>query len=50
MKSKISYIFDKTLDLAIVCNKCGINDKQIFKKEESIKILKTLRLINIKNE
>ena len=28
---KISYIFDKTFYLSIICNKCGSMDKIIFK-------------------
>ena len=42
---KVSYILDKTLVLSITCDKCGSNDQKIFKKEESIEILKTLGLI-----
>ena len=38
----ISYIFDKTLVLSIICNKGGSNDEKIFKEEESIEILKIL--------
>ena len=34
--SKISYIFDQTLVLSIICNKCSSNDEKIFKEEESI--------------
>ena len=33
-KSEISYIFDKTLVLSIICNKCDSNDeKEIFYKK-----------------
>ena len=31
---KISYTFNKTLFNSIVCDKCGSNDKKIFKEEE----------------
>ena len=37
-------MFDKTLVLSIVCDKCGSKDEKIF-KEESIEILKVLGLI-----
>ena len=47
---KISYIFDKTLALSIICDKGGSNNEEIFKDEESIKILETLGLINNMNE
>ena len=40
--AKISYIFDKTLALFIICGKCSRNDKEIFKEEKSIEILKIL--------
>ena len=42
---KISYIFDKTLVLSFICNKC-INDEKIFKEEKSIQIWKILGLVN----
>ena len=45
-KSKISYIFQKTLSLSIVYSKCGHKYKKIFKEEESIEVLKILGLIN----
>ena len=45
-KSKISYIFQKTLSLSIVYSKCGHEYKKIFKEEESIEVLKILGLIN----
>ena len=45
-KSKISYIFQKTLILSIVYSKCGLEYKKIFKEEESIEVLKILGLIN----
>ena len=43
---KISYIFEETLVLSIICSKCANKDEKIFKEEESIKILKILRLYN----
>ena len=43
-KSKISYIFEKTFVLSIICNKCGNKNGKIL-KEESIKILKIVDLI-----
>ena len=45
-KSKISYIFQKTLSLSIVYSKCGHEYKKIFKEEESVEVLKILGLIN----
>ena len=39
---KTSYIFDKTLVPPIICHKRGSKDETIFKKEESIDILKIL--------
>ena len=42
---KISYIFEKTLVLSIICSKCGNEDEKIFNKEESIEILNLLGLI-----
>ena len=44
-KPKTSYLFEKTLVLSIICSKCKTEDEKIF-KEESIKILKILALIN----
>ena len=41
----ISYIFKITLDLSIVCTKCGNEYKKIFKEKESVKILQILGLI-----
>ena len=41
-RPKISYIFEKTLVLSIICNKCGNEDEKIVKEEESVDILKTL--------
>ena len=45
-KTKISYIFKKTLNLSIVYSKCGHEYKKIFKEEQSTEILKILVLIN----
>ena len=49
-KTKTSYTFQKTLSLSIVYSKCGHEYKKIFKKRESIEILKILFLINIIEE
>ena len=43
---EVSYIFEKTSVLSIICSKCGSKDEKMFKEEESIKILKILGLIN----
>ena len=44
-KPKISFIFDKTLVVSIICSKCKNEDEKIFKGEESIEILKIIALI-----
>ena len=44
-KPKISYFSEQILVLSIICSKCNNNDEQLFKAEESMEILKTLRLI-----
>ena len=44
-KPKISYLLEKTLVLSIICRKCQSEDEKIFKKEDSIDILKILGLI-----
>ena len=44
--TEVSYIFEKTSVLSIICSKCGSKDEKIFKEEESIKILKIFGLIN----
>ena len=44
--TEVSYIFEKTSVLSIICSKCGSKDEKMFKEEESIKILKILGLIN----
>ena len=47
--SKISYVFNKTLGLSIVYSNCCQEYKKIFRKEESIEILKIIGLVtNIK--
>ena len=38
--SKISYIFEKTLVLSIICSKCESEDEKIFKEEQSMEILR----------
>ena len=45
---KILHIFGKTFVRSIICSKCGNKDEKIFKKEESIEILKILGLIKNK--
>ena len=44
-KPKISYLLEKTLALYIICSKCKNEDKKLFQEEESIEVLKVLRLI-----
>ena len=44
-KPKISYLLEKTLVLSIICSKCKNKDEKIFKKEDSIEILKIVGLI-----
>lgn len=49
LNSKISYTFNKTLVLAIICNKCDNNDDVMFKKHESIQTLIILEfIVNLK--
>ena len=43
-KPKISHLLQKTLVLSIICSKCKNEDEKLFKKEESIEILKVLGL------
>ena len=45
-KPKISYICDKTLLIFSICNKCGSDDEQTFREEESTKLSKIYYLIN----
>ena len=47
---RISYIFDETLSLSTICDKCSSYDEKIFKEEESIEILRILSLINNMSE
>ena len=44
-KPKKSYLFEKTLVASIICSKCKNEDEKLFKEEDSIEILKILRLI-----
>ena len=44
-KPKISYLLEKTLVLNIIWSKAKNEEEKIFKDEESIEILKILRLI-----
>ena len=44
-KPKTSYLLEKTLVLSISCSKCKNEDEKLFKKEESMEILKILGLI-----
>ena len=44
-KSKISYIFKKTLVISVIWSKCKNEVEKIFKEEESIEILKIIGLI-----
>ena len=44
-KAKILYILEKTLVLSIMCSKCKLENEKIFKKEESIELLKIIGLI-----
>ena len=44
-KPKIPYLLKKTLVLFIICSKCKNEGEKIFEEEESIEILKILRLI-----
>ena len=42
---KISYILKKTLSLSIICSNCKNEDEKMFKEEKSVKLLKTIGLI-----
>ena len=42
---EISYLIYKTLVILIICGKCGIKHKRIFKAEEPIEKLKILVLV-----
>ena len=39
-KPKTSYLLEKTLVLSIICSKCKNEDEKIFKKEDSVELLK----------
>ena len=45
MTSKISYTFDKTLVISVICSKYSVNNHKIFKGEENFAILEILGLI-----
>ena len=45
-KPKTSDVLEKALVLVIIRSKCKNKDEKIFKEEESLVILKILRLIN----
>ena len=42
---KISYLFEKTLVLSIICSKCKKKNEKLFKEAESVEILRILVLI-----
>ena len=44
-KPEISHILEKTLVLSVICSKYMNEDEKLFKKEESIEILKINGLI-----
>ena len=44
-KLKISYLLEETLVLSIIFSNCKSEDEKLFKKEESIEILKIIGLI-----
>ena len=44
-KRKLSYLLEKKLVLSISCSQCKKEDKNLFKEEEYIEILKILGLI-----
>ena len=43
---KMSYMFNETLVLSIICDKCSSINNTTFKEEQSIKILNILGLVN----
>ena len=43
-KRKISYLFEKTFALPVICNKWKNEDEKIFKEKDSIEILTVLGL------
>ena len=44
-KPKISFIFEETLVIFIICSQCKNEDEKIFAGEESIEILEIIGLI-----
>ena len=38
--SKISYIFEKTFVLSIICSKCENEDEKVCKEEQSMEMLR----------
>ena len=42
---KISYLFEKTLVLSIICSKCKKKNEKLFKEAESVEILRILVLM-----
>ena len=42
---KISYLFEKTLVISIICSKCKKKNEKLFKEAESVEILRILVLI-----
>ena len=46
----LTFDFNKTLVLSIICDKCGSNDEKIFKENDSVRISKILDLIDNINE
>ena len=47
--TETSHLSYKTLVIFIICSKCGSKRKKVFKKEESIEILKIIGWFKIKN-
>ena len=50
-KSKISYIFEKTIVVSIVCSKCKNEDEKIFKErrwnEDEKTLIEILKIISL---
>ena len=42
----MSYIFDKTLAISIICSKCGTSNGKIFKERENTGASKIIGLID----
>ena len=49
LKPEISYICDKTLFRSSICNKCRCEHEQIFKEEESIEIVESIKVVGLIN-